>query len=49
MKARGYIRLFTSTMSQESGQHFLRKFGYRGIGNLYDEDAGLELILEKRL
>ena len=48
MQAQGHSRLFTSTMAQERGQHFFRKFGYRDIGNLYDEGAGLELILEKR-
>jgi len=49
MKAQGHKRVFTSTMAQERGQHFFRKFGYRDIGNLYDEGEGLELILEKRL
>ena len=48
MKSQGHPRVFTSTMSQESGQHFFRKFGYRDIGTLYDEGEGLELILEKR-
>ena len=48
MRAQGYSRVFTSTMTQERGQHFFRKFGYRDIGNLYDEGEGLELILEKR-
>jgi len=48
MRTRGYGRVFTSTMAQEKGQHFFRKFGYRDIGNLYDEGIGLELILEKR-
>jgi len=48
MRAKGYIRVFTSTMAQERGQHFFRKFGYCDIGNLYDKGAGLELILEKR-
>ena len=48
MQKQGHTRVFTSTMSQERGQHFFRKFGYRDIGNLYDEGAGLELILEKR-
>ena len=48
MRTQGYSRVFTSTMAQERGQHFFRKFGYRDIGNLYDEGEGLELILEKR-
>ena len=48
MRVKGYNRVFTSTMAQERGQHFFRRFGYRDIGNLYDEGAGLELILEKR-
>jgi len=48
MQAQGYTRVLTSTMAKERGQHFFRKFGYRDIGNLYDEGAGLELILEKR-
>jgi len=48
MRAQGYTRVFTPTMAQERGQHFFRKFGYRDVGNLYDEGAGLELILEKR-
>ena len=49
MRKQGYGRVFTSTMTQEKGQHFFRKFGYRDIGNLYDEGEGLELILEKRI
>jgi len=48
MQKQGHVRVLTSTMTQERGQHFFRKFGYRDIGNLYDEGAGLELILEKR-
>ena len=48
MRAQGHTRVFTSTMTQERGQHFFRKYGYRDIGNLYDEGKGLELILEKR-
>lgn len=48
MQKQGYPRVFTSTMARERGQHFFRKFGYRDIGNLYDEGEGLELILEKR-
>ena len=49
MKIQGHSRVFTSTMAKERGQHFLRKNGYRDIGNLYDEGEGLELILEKIL
>jgi N-acetylglutamate synthase-like GNAT family acetyltransferase len=48
MQIQGYTRVFTSTMAQERGQHFLRRNGYSDIGNLYDEGVGLELILEKR-
>ena len=48
MQTQGHIRVLTSTMAQERGQHFFRKFGYHDIGNLYDEGEGLELILEKR-
>ena len=48
MQKQGHTRVLTSTMTQERGQHFFRKFGYRDIGNLYDEGTGLELILEKR-
>lgn len=48
MKKQGHARVFTSTMSRENGQHFFRKFGYRDIGNVYDEGEGLELILAKR-
>ncbi|MCL2387182.1 MAG: GNAT family N-acetyltransferase [Defluviitaleaceae bacterium] len=48
MQKQKHRRVLTSTMSKEKGQHFLRKFGYRDIGNLYDEGEGLELILEKR-
>lgn len=32
MKELGHSRVFTSTMTQERGQHFFRKFGYRNIG-----------------
>jgi N-acetylglutamate synthase-like GNAT family acetyltransferase len=48
MQKQGYTRVFTSSMAKESGQQFFRKFGYRDIGNLYDEGEGLELIFEKR-
>lgn len=48
MESQGHSRVFTSTMTEENGQHFLRKFGYRDIGTLYDEGEGLELILDKR-
>jgi N-acetylglutamate synthase-like GNAT family acetyltransferase len=50
MQLLGYPRVFASTMANERGQHFLRKYGYQDIGNLfdYDEGGGLELILEKR-
>jgi len=48
MQKQGHTRVLTSTMTQERGQHFFRKFSYRDIGNLYDEGNGLELILEKR-
>ena len=49
METQGYTRVFTATMSQERGQHFFRKFGYCDIGNLYNDGAGLELILEKKI
>ena len=48
MYVQGFTRVLISTLTQEKGQHFLRKFGYRDIGSLYDEGTGLELILEKR-
>jgi len=49
MGKQGHTRVFTSTMAQERGQHFFRKFGFFDIGNLYDKGAGLELILEKKV
>jgi len=48
MQKQGPTRVLTSTITQERRQHFFIKFGYHDIGNLYDEGAGLELILEKR-
>ena len=49
MNSKGHSRVLTSTMTQEKGQHFFRKFGYHDVGTFYDEGEGLELILEKRL
>ena len=49
MKSNGHSRVLTSTMTQEKGQHFFRKFGYRDVGTFYDDGEGLELILEKRI
>ena len=49
MRKKGYAMVLTSTMTGEKGQHFFRKHGYMDVGNLYFEDGGLELILNKRL
>lgn len=49
MKAQGYKRLMTSTLSNEEAQHFYRKLGYRDCGSLLLPDEPLEILFIKEL
>ncbi len=49
MKQKGHKLLLTSTMSNESAQHFYRKLGYKDIGCLILEEEGLEVFLKKEI
>lgn len=49
MKAQGYKRLMTSTLSNEEAQHFYRKLGYRDCGSLLLPDEPLEIMFIKEL
>lgn len=49
MKEQGHKILMTSTMSNESAQHFYRKLGYKDAGCLLLEEEGLEIVFRKDL
>lgn len=49
MKAKGYARVMTSTLSNEQAQHFYRKLGYTDAGSLLFKDEALEIIFMKEL
>jgi ribosomal protein S18 acetylase RimI-like enzyme len=49
MQSRGFGRVLTSTLSDETAQHFYRKLGYRDTGSLLLPDEALEIILMKTL
>jgi len=49
MKEKGYNRVMTSTLANESAQHFYRKMGYRDAGCLLLEDEPLEILFYKEL
>ena len=49
MRAEGYSLVMTSTLSNETAQHFYRKLGYTDAGGLLLEGEPLELVLVKKL
>lgn len=49
MKDRGFTLVMTSTQSDEQGQFFYRRHGYRDSGSLLLENEPLEIIFTKSL
>lgn len=49
MKGKGFTHVMTSTLANESAQHFYRKMGYRDAGCLLLEDEPLEILFHKKL
>jgi GNAT superfamily N-acetyltransferase len=49
MQTQGFDQVFTSTLADESAQHFYRKLGYRDCGSLFLPDEAAEIILRKPL
>lgn len=49
MRAKGFLMVMTSTLSDESAQHFYRKLDYRDIGGFILPGEPLELMLAKWL
>ena len=49
MQTQGYDTVLTSTLSNESAQHFYRKRGYKDCGSLILPNEPLEIILMKEL
>lgn len=49
MKAKGYKFVLTSTQSDEQGQFFYRKNGYKDVGSLVLPSEVTEIILYKEL
>lgn len=49
MKEMGYNIVMTSSLSDESAQHFYRKLAYRDTGSLILENEALEIIFTKQL
>lgn len=49
MKHNGYDLVMTSTLSNESAQHFYRNLGYKDAGSLLIENEPLEIIFTKKL
>ena len=49
MQSSGFERVLTSTLSNETAQHFYRKLGYRDTGSLLLPDEPLEIVLTKVL
>lgn len=49
MRRLGHKRLMTSTLSNESAQHFYRKLGYTDTGCLLLPPEPLEILLQKSL
>jgi len=48
MKDQGYSQVMTSTLSNESAQHFYRKLGYKDCGSLIMPGEPLEILMRKR-
>jgi len=49
MSILGYDAAMTSTLSDESAQHFYRKLDYKDAGSLIFENEALEIIFTKKL
>ena len=49
MREHGHDRVLTSTLSDETAQHFYRKLGYRDTGSLLLPGEALEIIFAKSL
>lgn len=49
MKINGHNILMTSTLSNETSQHFYRKLGYFDIGSFIISGEKLELIFQKQI
>lgn len=49
LKQQGYFSVLTSSLSNESAQHFYRKSNYKDCGSLLIEDEPLEIIFSKKL
>jgi GNAT superfamily N-acetyltransferase len=49
MQTQGFDQVFTSTLADESAQHFYRKLGYRDCGSLFLPGEAAEIILRKPL
>jgi len=49
MREKGYKLIMTSTLSNESAQHFYRKLGYKDAGCLLLEEEGLEIVFKKEV
>lgn len=49
MKSNGFNIIMTSSLSNESAQHFYRKLNYKDSGSLILEDEALEIIFTKKL
>ncbi|MBI9011535.1 MAG: GNAT family N-acetyltransferase [Clostridiales bacterium] len=49
MQKKGHEIVMTSTLSDESAQHFYRKLKYRDSGSLLLEDEALEIVFTKKI
>lgn len=49
MTNRGFDTVMTSTLSNESAQHFYRKLEYKDAGSLCFEEEALEILFIKKL
>jgi len=49
MKDKGYRMVMTSTLSNESAQHFYRKLNYKDVGCLILEEEGVEIVFKKEV
>lgn len=49
MRDKGFSKVMTSTLDNETAQHFYRKLGYRDLGKFTPFENNIELILGKDL
>lgn len=49
MRDKGYSKVMTSTLENETAQHFYRKLGYRDLGKFSPFENEFELIMGKEL